>query len=1108
MPTRRADQRSLRFPHAPRARSRLHLRRPRRGLSGDVARLRRGGEPAPQAALPCRPGPLVRGRADREDRLRRARRGSSPASSASACAAARRRAARRETATGSRRSRPKAAARRRRCSSAARFAGCTAATRASTSYTRKLLGFTDNRQDAALQAGHFNDFLFVSLIRAGFLRRARGRRRQGPAERRAGQRAAEGARLRSADARDFAPSGCSSRRSRASTCRRPKARCGRCSRTASGSISAAAGATRTRTSSSSGSSRSTTSASTSSPRTRRSSRLRPTCSGSRPPRCARRSIASCSITCASGWRSAARCSTRRSSSRCSQKSHSRLRAPWGFGIDEKPRRARWLMIAPPSRRDTTLRDEDLIVRGGSRSALGKTLRVDVTERSRAMGRRTAVRDAEGEGVRRAHRGAAPGRVRRMVSSRRKSRRSAITTGWRLNDACVLFKKGTPERRSAPSERERASSATSTRTSRALLREPGASALRLRGARAHGAGRRREARSAREALPLRRQGARGARGGREAPARDRRGESLPAVLFCSPTMELGVDISALNAVYLRNVPPTPANYAQRSGRAGRSGQAALVLTYCSAQSPHDQYFFRDPKAMVHGEVRPPLLDLANRDLVESHLQAVWLACTEEPLDPSISELLVLADPARPLKAEVKAPMAMPRVAATRRRRRIAARARSARQTTSRRSWRPGIRAATSSRPRSSQAALARFEQAFNRWRDLFLRPSSSAMPPVARWTTTPRRSRRSARRRAGTRRRSTSSTCLQQGTSSVLERLLHVPLPRHRGLPARLQLPAPAAHGVRAGDDRRPRPADVPAAPALPRALGVRSAQPRLPRGPRVPRRARDALAGPAATARQPTRACRRSRCVSARAAALGTGATRHPCATPAARRSATPRSSTTSTASRTSPRSRPSASPRTTRSGSARASSSRRRSSGRCAITCLDVRRGAAVDADGEIVRLAYGPGATITRLNKGLRRRANRTQLGFKIDPVSGYWAKNEDEGERGSPIRRRRRASGSCRACRTARTRSCFSRRATSCSQTTLATLQHALLRGIEAVFQLEEGEILAEPMPTRDARTGFLLYEATEGGAGCLTRLVAEPKTPRRRRAKALCASCTST
>src|SRR5690606_27996743 len=36
-------------------------------------------------------------------------------------------------------------------------------------HTRKLLGFTDNRQDAALQSGHFNDFLFVSLIRAAFL---------------------------------------------------------------------------------------------------------------------------------------------------------------------------------------------------------------------------------------------------------------------------------------------------------------------------------------------------------------------------------------------------------------------------------------------------------------------------------------------------------------------------------------------------------------------------------------------------------------------------------------------------------------------------------------------------------------------------------------------------------------------------------------------------------------------------------------------------------------------------------------------------------------------------------------------------------------------------
>ena len=34
----------------------------------------------------------------------------------------------------------------------------------------KILGFTDNRQDAALQAGHFNDVLFVSLLRGALLR--------------------------------------------------------------------------------------------------------------------------------------------------------------------------------------------------------------------------------------------------------------------------------------------------------------------------------------------------------------------------------------------------------------------------------------------------------------------------------------------------------------------------------------------------------------------------------------------------------------------------------------------------------------------------------------------------------------------------------------------------------------------------------------------------------------------------------------------------------------------------------------------------------------------------------------------------------------------------
>ena len=99
------------------------------------------------------------------------------------------------------------------------------------------------------------------------------------------------------------------------------------------------------------------------------------------------------------------------------------------------------------------------------------------------------------------------------------------------------------------------------------------------------------------------------------------------LFCSPTMELGIDIKALSLVMMRNAPPNPANYVQRSGRAGRSGQAALVLTYCSSTSAHDQHYFKNKIDLIAGKVLPPTLNLENEDLLRTHLHAMFLSMAD-------------------------------------------------------------------------------------------------------------------------------------------------------------------------------------------------------------------------------------------------------------------------------------------------------------------------------------------------------------------------------------------------------------------------------------------------------------------------------------------------
>ena len=100
----------------------------------------------------------------------------------------------------------------------------------------------------------------------------------------------------------------------------------------------------------------------------------------------------------------------------------------------------------------------------------------------------------------------------------------------------------------------------------------------------------------------------------------KGESEAVNCFvCTPTLEMGVDIGKLDAILMRNVPPLPANYWQRAGRAGRRHRMAVDLTYCRPVS-HDRAYFSEPLKLLTGRVDPPAFNLRNELMVAKHVHA--------------------------------------------------------------------------------------------------------------------------------------------------------------------------------------------------------------------------------------------------------------------------------------------------------------------------------------------------------------------------------------------------------------------------------------------------------------------------------------------------------